>query len=96
MNLPYSSLRNVQPGRGVGGPVECYREPALVIFNEDGRYIRGYNVETEILSAQGPTVGLPSLLGRDILDQWRMTYAPLADQLDFEVLQADATIPITL
>ena len=95
MGLPYNALRSVQPGRGVGGPVEGFREPGLVIFNEGGRHIQVYAIDVEALRADGPALGLPSLLGHDILDRWRMTYAPLASQLDFEVLQADATVPIS-
>jgi hypothetical protein len=94
MGLPYDRLRNAQTTVGVGGPVECCPEAAVLAFYEDGRQIRGYALDVDVMRADGQIAGLPSLLGRDILDCWRMIYAPLAAQLDFEVLKADATIPI--
>ena len=94
MGLPYDRLLNAQTTVGVGGPVECCPEAAVLAFYEDGRQIRGCALDVDVMRADGQIAGLPSLLGRDILDCWRMIYAPLAAQLDFEVLKADATIPI--
>jgi len=36
--------------------------------------------------------GLPSLLGRDILDNWAMSYNPSEQELTFRVITAEATI----
>jgi hypothetical protein len=33
----------------------------------------------------------PSLLGRDVLDRWRMNYDPSRDSLKFTVRSADLT-----
>ena len=41
---------------------------------------------------QPDTLDLPSLLGRDILDRWRMVYDPEMGLLEFEVRSADLTI----
>ena len=35
---------------------------------------------------------IPSLLGRDILNRWRMVYDPSIDELSFEVHTADRTL----
>ena len=94
MRLPYDRLRNAQTAIGVGGPTECCPEAAVLAFYEEGRQIRAYEVDVDVMRPDGQTAGLPSLLGRDILDCWRTIYAPLVAQLDFEVLKADATIPI--
>jgi hypothetical protein len=39
-------------------------------------------------------MNIPSLLGRDILDRWQMTYHKPNASLTFEVLSADYTIPL--
>ena len=94
MGLPYDLLRSPQTTVGVGGPVECCPEAALLAFHEDANQIRVYELDIDVLRSDPTTSELPSLLGRDILDCWRMIYAPSMNQLEFEVLKSDATIPI--
>ena len=94
MGLPYNRLRDSQTAFGVGGRTKIFPEAALLAFPEGGRHIRVYELEVDVMEADDHTSELPSLLGRDILDHWRMIYAPRAAQLDFEVLAADATIPV--
>ena len=94
IGLPYDRLRDSQNTFGVGGQVECSPETAFLAFYEDDRSVRVYDLNVDVLLASGQTSELPSLLGRDILNCWRMTYAPRAAQLDFEVLEAHATIPM--
>lgn len=94
MGLPYDRLMDSQTAIGVGGQTKIFPEVALLAFPEGGRHIRVYELEVDVMEADGHTSKLPSLLGRDILDHWRMIYAPRAAQLDFEVLDADATIPV--
>ena len=94
MGLRYDLLRSPQTTVGDGGPIECCPEAALLAFHEDGSQIRVYELDIDVLRSDPTTSELPSLLGRDILDCWRMIYAPSMNQLEFEVLKSDATIPI--
>ena len=94
MGLPYDRLRESQTTVGVGGQVECSPETAFLAFYEDDRNVRVYDLDVDGLRDNGHTSELPSLLGRDILNCWRMFYAPSDGQLEFEVSIADATIPI--
>ena len=48
-----------------------------------------YRMKIGIIEDRQEARGLPSLLGRDILDRWEMTYCPTAGRLAFEVLSAD-------
>ena len=66
----------------------------MLAFYEPRNRIWGYEIDIDVMAVGQNTVGLPSLLGRDILDSWRMTYAPLAQELTFEVLQADLSVPV--
>ena len=49
---------------------------------------------SSICSPAPDIMNIPSLLGRDILDRWRMTYNPSKRYLAFKVLSADYTVPI--
>ena len=51
-----------------------------------------YQMEIGIIEDRHEARRLPSLLGRDILDRWEMTYCPTAGRLAFEVLSADGRI----
>ena len=74
--VPKSSLGNESSVGGIGGTSIYYREPAIVTFKYgDGRIDEvSYNIDLD-LSYSDETIGLPSLLGRDILDDWHIEYS---------------------
>ena len=77
---------------GLGGAIQCFVEPVWVIFTSSDGTIHIYRSHMEIAPVQPDTLDLPSLLGRDILDRWRMVYDPEMGLLEFEVRSADLTI----
>jgi predicted TPR repeat methyltransferase len=66
----------------------AYREDLEILPPDPG------DDEDELALVTDPeeSLKLPSLLGREILDRWRMVYQPSIDELSFEVVSADATI----
>ena len=76
LTVPESSLGNESSLGGIGGAAVYYREPATVTFTyENGRiYEVSYNIDLD-LSYSYETLRLPSLLGRDILDDWYIEYS---------------------
>lgn len=74
--VPESGLGNRSSVGGIRGTSIYYREPAIVTFTYgDGRiYEVSYNIDLD-LSYSDETIGLPSLLGRDILDDWHIEYS---------------------
>ena len=74
--IPESSLGNEVHAGGVGGTAAYYREPAIVTFKYGpGRiYEASYNIDLD-LSYSDETLAMPSLLGRDILDDWHIEYS---------------------
>ena len=74
--VPQGSLGNESSVGGVGGTAVYYSEPAIVTFRYGpGRiYEVSYNIDLD-LSYSDDTLGLPSLLGRDILDDWHIEYS---------------------
>lgn len=74
--VPESSLGNRSYVGGVGGAAAYYREPAIVTFTYGPGWTDkvSYNIDLD-LSYSDDTLGLPSLLGRDILDNWHIEYS---------------------
>lgn len=93
MGLDYDTLTAPATVGGLGGPAACYQETAVLLFSEQNRsLIHCYYVEIIILRRQRYLMQMPSILGRDILDRWRMVYEPTSDRLTFTVRSAHHTV----
>lgn len=78
---------------GIGGEIACREVEAVVLFTDD-TYLYSYIVTLSVIP---PCVGLdntPSLLGRDVIDNWAMTYDPSKGRLEFVVRKWDLRMPI--
>ncbi|MCH8109489.1 MAG: hypothetical protein IIB15_05105 [Chloroflexi bacterium] len=91
LNVPFNRLRNRTEVGGIGGTHEYFYEPVILIF-ADGQRLRLYSIWMSIAKPHAATNALPSLLGRDILNQWRMRYDFPSNRLEFAVKSADATV----
>ena len=80
--VPVSSLGNESSVEGVGGVAVYYSEPAIVTFTYEQALIDevAYNIDLD-LSYSDETWGMPSLLGRDILDNWHIEYSRKRNRL---------------
>ena len=86
MNLDYDALLPAeQPPIGIGGTIEAYTHPAVLLFGS--RY--WYFLDLEIAAPYDHLDEMPSLLGRDVLRHWDMHYQPVDGQLTFEVRHSD-------
>lgn len=94
IGMDYSALSDTSESVGVGGIVDNFVEPALIVFNEPGRMLYVYTIVVAIAPPSPDIMDLPSLLGRDILKQWRMVVEPHRDVLTFTVRTADVRIPL--
>ena len=92
MALPWPRLRMSGLAIGVGGAVREFSEPAALAFRDSdgGTYV--YRLNISIMPPSTIMGDIPSLLGRDILNRWRMVYDPSIDELSFEVHTADRTL----
>ena len=78
---------------GIGGQVTYYNEPVIMYFA--GQFqAHLYFLNVVIAEPTNANQNLPSLLGRDVLLNWKMTYAPLQHTLEFEVLRSDYSAPV--
>ena len=73
IGCPFDSLALPTALEGVGGAVTYYRESALVKLDRESDLL-DFSVEIAIAKPGSLTDGLPSLLGRDILNRLRMEY----------------------
>jgi hypothetical protein len=92
LQLPYEQLQATINMGGIGGTSQYHVEDAYLFF-ADGRLIKTYDFHVGILrSNQQEALTLPSLLGRDVLDNWWMRYDPPGRRLEFTVKFADITV----
>ena len=93
LGIDYSQLQGDAVSFGLGGEIHSFLEDAILVFTEPGSALYLYNIEIDI-PPPDPALpdDLPSLLGRDILDRWRMTYSPSRKNLTFKVFEADDII----
>ncbi|MCI0441504.1 MAG: retroviral-like aspartic protease family protein [Chloroflexi bacterium] len=91
LNLPYDQLQQSIDIGGVGGNSRYFVERAYLFF-VDGRKLRVYRIGIAIPRPRQNIAMLPSLLGRDVIDNWWMRYDPLGSRLEFTVKRADITL----
>lgn len=95
LGVDYEGLGPEIESVGVGGISLDYREEAVVIFSDPAKALYAYTIELVISSPSPDVMALPSLLGRDILNRWRMMYDPMRKGLSLQVREADYTVPLS-
>lgn len=73
LRCPFDTLALPVEFQGVGGVHTYYRETAIVVFDDDGEE-QDFRIEISIAMPGSSADGLPSLLGRDVLNRVRMEY----------------------
>ena len=88
--IPFDELGNRVGYLGIGGSSAYFRESANLLF-EDDSYLQIYRLDLLIAAPTASNRDLPSLLGRDVLNRWRMDYDPADGRLECIVRNADHT-----
>jgi hypothetical protein len=94
MGLDYGALGDLRESLGTGGLAQSYMEKASIAFTDPTNAIYVYHVDLEIAVPHHEIEEMPSLLGREILDRWRMVYDPSKAELSFIVRSADIVLPL--
>ncbi len=98
MKLPFSELttNGTSDLLGVGANQQSYLvEPAIILFTEPEKRVFGYGVDILICPFDQRAknakelLQLPSLLGRDILDNWDISYSKSMNKLEFSIVKYD-------
>ena len=95
LNIDYGQLGGDAESVGTSGVSHDFIESAVIAFSEPKRFLYAYNITLRIAPIDPEIMDLPSILGRDILDQWQMTYNPQKRRLVFRVILADITVPLS-
>ncbi len=95
LGISYDRLEGDRECGGIGGTVHSFVERAILIFADPARTLYGYDLETEIMPYDPDMEEVPSLLGRDVLDRWRIVYDPQGAGLRAKPRSADITIDLT-
>jgi hypothetical protein len=95
LGVDFSKLEGDGETWGISGVSHNFIEEAVLVFAEPGTALYIYYIDLDIAVPDPNTPpDLPSLLGRDIIDHWRMTYSPIKKNLAFKVLEADHTVDL--
>lgn len=94
MGLDYSALGDISESLGIGGLAESYTEQASIAFTDPGNFVYVYHVDLEVAVPNDDIEEMPSLLGREIIDRWRMVYDPTNNTLSFLVRSADVVLAL--
>jgi len=73
LGVNFNLLENPVTSTTVGGPAKGFMEEAVVAFlDKDKNIIYAYEIKVQIFKRTRGNTTLPSLLGRDILNRWRV------------------------
>ncbi len=90
LGIPFEQLAGRRNSRGIGGRSAYFRELAILSFTDES-LARFYRVNLLVAEPNRSSVGLPSLLGRNVINHWYMQYDPTNGRLDCTVRHADYT-----
>ena len=87
LGIPFDRLddNRVSNSSGVGGTSQYFRESSFLVFSTIQGGLEVRPVELHIAKPNGVNEGLPSLLGVDVINHWRMDYDPRNNRLQFIV-----------
>lgn len=95
MRLDYTLLDDEHDLDTVGGQTSAFLETAHLTFREQNSPTAySYHVMLAITPPSIEAARLPSLLGRDVINRWRIDYHPTAGQLLCDVITADEVIEL--
>ena len=85
LGIPFADLRGeIATSYGVGGESQYVRQESRLTFNNSGEaLVREVNLQ--IAQPSELMIRLPSLLGLDVINHWRMDYDPRNNRLEFTV-----------
>lgn len=95
LGVDYAQLTEPCQSLGVGGVSRDFQADAIVTFLEPGVALHAYAIQLLISTPSPDTMTIPSLLGRNIIDRWRIIYDPAASVLEAEVRSSDVNVPLT-
>ena len=94
LGVDHSTLTGDEPTYGISGLMRTFLEPAVLLFTESAKNIYAYFLDL-LIAPLSPDLPGFSLLGRDVINQWRMDYNPAKDRLGIRVVSATVIVPLS-
>ena len=91
LRIPFERLQERIEFGGIGGSHPYYTEHAVLLF-DDGTLIRVYSLPVTVAKPSESINKLPSLIGRPLLNNWRMWHDPYGNRLEIVAKNATSTI----
>ena len=89
LGLDYCNLTSGENCLGIGGLSQQFVEPGMMAFTDPGSRVHVYFLDIRIAAPTADIASIPSLLGRDIIDNWAVTYDKQNDRLSANVIKSD-------
>ena len=74
LNINYEKLSDPITSLGIGGASEDFQVDATIFFKDEDESLVGYSCKLVVTRPAKEKLKLPSLLGRNVLDRWNLTY----------------------
>ena len=91
IGIDAQSLQNRTMVAGAGGVSEIKTAAVQIVFEDDGKHRYAYEREVGILPTE-VSRALPSVLGRDILNNWNIRLFPVEGLVEADVLHCDYSL----
>ena len=92
--MPFDMLQGDRKCGGIGGTVHSFVERAVLVFTDPQVTLYAYDLEIDIMPDDPEIEEVPSLLGRDVIDRWRVIYDPQGTGLRAKPHFADLEIDL--
>jgi hypothetical protein len=92
LKIPFDQLTNQRTAYGFGGGGKVFFIPAILVVS-DKTTLYGYRFAIDIAEPTDALEGMPSLLGRDIMQNWKMNFDFPEHKLTFEIQTCDEELP---
>lgn len=93
LGIAYDELDKATETFGVGGKSSDYTEPGACILQDD-RVLHVYNVDFVLMRRRRALETFPSLLGRNVMDRWRVVFDRPTGTLTAEIANSDIQVPL--
>lgn len=93
LGVDFAKLDTPCQSQGIGGYSSDFLERALITFLDSSGSLFTFGIDLVISTPSPDIMTVPSLLGRNVIDRWRVVYDPTDGRLEAEVRSFDVEIP---
>lgn len=92
LGVPFAELKRPTPAQGIGGRQTYFIEPQCYLAFNDGARVRVYIVPIRIAKPDPEIAQLASVLGRPLLNDWRLNLDRIRNRVEIVARNAALTL----